>query len=158
MPSDIRSIAVCACVGCGRTPTDGVTLKRLNNYSRSFSCAECFVLHQACGNCGHERHPSADRQAVRGFDILANPLAIAKALGGCLQCGCTTYAHGLEREFDRQFEAHVGKTPTQSVCCHCGKSFTSLTLTNRNRLVVCDECDEEWGRIQGGSPGGSDAR
>ena len=131
MPSDFEPIAGCKCTGCGRE-SEHVALKRLNTYSRAFSCLTCYVRFSSCANCHHERHSSDRSVAQRIQDV-----------GGRCFCGCTDYVHGLEREFDRQFSEHTGKAAAQLKCLHCGNYFSPLDTSR-----LCPTCDQEWKGIQ----------
>jgi hypothetical protein len=134
MPSDFAPISGCVCVGCGRG-NDFVGLKRLNTYSRTFSCVACYLKYSKCANCGHERH---------AYIPMIQQLYPVKPRGihSC-HCGCMDYRHGLEAEFDRQFSEHTGKAPTQRQCMKCGNYFSGA-----GRL--CATCDKEWSELQSG--------
>jgi len=113
MPSDIDSIAKCVCVGCGKEPGQ-VRLLKLATYSRSFACAECFLKHSTCTNCGCQWH-------TRNY---------------CRNCLCVNYRHGLEAEFDRQFAVHTCKQPTLYCMRQCGR-------TRKVGRLYCNECERE---------------
>lgn len=132
MPSDFEPISGCRCVGCGRE-SDKVALKRLNTYSRSFSCLTCYLKYSNCANCGHKRHAAIQMVVVPG--------AHRPPEGRC-HCGCADYKHGLEAEFDRQFAEHTGKAPTQRKCNHCSNWFYGTTLW-------CESCERDWRSLNG---------
>lgn len=140
MPSDFAPIAQTICVGCGRpsitVSESGVALKRLNTYSRAFGCLQCFLKYANCANCGHEKHKSSP-------DVLslADAFYSRGRIGKCY-CGCAEYRHGLEAEFDRQFDVHTGKTPSLQCARGCGRYRTRQP--SGFTPLWCDECERDY--------------
>ena len=125
--SDLTPISGCVCVNCGSGPEKG--LKRLSTYSRSFACFACFLKHTDCGSCHHPKH------------------AVKSGVRSPCYCGCTQYRHGLEQEFDRQFDVHVGKPLRDAYCRGLGgKACGSMVLVKSDGSLplLCARHEKEW--------------
>lgn len=106
MPSDFDSIAICACVSCGRN-SDQVALKRLNTYSRAWACYDCVMKHGV-----EALTPEVDRQFGECVGAVKR-VGYCRGLGG-RHCGSVVYvrADGTlpwfcedhEREWRQDFE------------------------------------------------------
>ena len=126
--SDVSSIAICACVGCGRT-SETVQLKKLSTYSRSFSCFDCFMKHSACGGCHHPMHAKKSGDPDQCY------------------CGCTSYRHGLEQEWDRQLAEVAGKKPDVHYCQGLAGKFCGTVVLRKvdgSLPRLCSRHEREW--------------
>jgi hypothetical protein len=74
------------------------------------------------------------------------PGALMPPYGQCF-CGCITYRHGLEREFDEQFSEATGRRPAQTQCRHCGNWFAP---NPESGFLVCLRCAGELNGIRNG--------
>ncbi len=133
MPSAFEAIAQTVCAACGRD-SDHVALKRLNAYSRAFSCLSCYIKYSNCATCQHPQH-GQDR-----------PIALRlREVGGRCFCGCTEYIHGVEAEFHRQFDVHTGKVPDLQCARGCGRY--RQRQPNGFTPLWCSECEKEYAEL-----------
>ena len=130
-----------SCVGCGRGP-DRVMLMRLRTYSRSLACGACFIKYASCENANPVgtkcHHDPVDHRNKRGACTIAG-------------CGCPSWRHGLEDEFDKQLSAGIGVSPTFRECGgfganlgNCGRAIFVNADGSMPRL--CGQCEGNWVR------------
>ena len=132
MPSDFTIIMNSgkACCCCGRT-SDQVTLTKLDTYARAYACWTCFRKHWNCASCfksctktPHSGHP-------------------------CPTCACLDYRHSIAAEFDRQYEACVGKPQVSKTCTGYGANLGKcdhIVFAAQDGTInrLCDSCQRSW--------------
>lgn len=141
MGSDLRNIKDSGrqCVGCARGP-EKVMLMRLRTYSRSLTCAGCFIKYAICENVtplGKKcHHDPREHQNKTGHCRLPG-------------CGCPRWIHGLEDEHDRQYAAGIGKTQQSKECQGYGQNLGkcgNLIFVHSDGTIgrLCDTCERNW--------------
>lgn len=130
MPSDFDKIALAGkvCCNCG-VSSDKRKLLRLNTYSVSLACLDCWYKHRKCADC----QKSCTKEPHSGH--------------ACKMCGCPQWRHGLESEFDRQYASCVGMPQRSKMCRGFGGRQCNrliFALPSGEVPALCDECMPEW--------------